>query len=72
LDYGQAFVLTRSGPAGAACAGDTVLLANARTIPYGKTWLLGPYSCTSRESGLSCRNPDGHGLALSLQAQKVF
>ena len=72
-DYGQAFLLRRSGPARAICAGDTVLSANdAQTIPYGKTWLLGPYSCTSRETGLSCKNPDGHGLSLSLQAQKVF
>lgn len=72
-DYGQAFELRRSGAARAICAGDTVLSANdARTIPYGKTWLLGPYTCISRKSGLSCRNPEGHGLALSLQAQKVF
>jgi hypothetical protein len=72
-DYGQAFALRRSGAARAICAGDTVLSApDARTIPYGKTWLLGPYTCISRKSGLACSNPDGHGIALSLQAQKVF
>jgi hypothetical protein len=72
-DYGQAFEMRRSGAAKAICAGDTVLSApDARTIPYGRTWLLGPYTCISRKSGLSCRNPDGHGIALSLQAQKVF
>ena len=72
-DYGQAFELLPHGAAKAICAGDTVLSAtNEHTIPYGGTWLLGPYTCISRTSGLSCRNGDGHGLALSLQEQKVY
>jgi hypothetical protein len=72
-DYGQAFLMRRNGPARAICAGDTVLSAtNSHTFAYGKTWLLGPYTCVSRKAGLSCRNPDGHGISLSLQAQKVF
>ena len=72
-DFGQAFLLRRSGAAKPICAGDTVVSAGqAHTIPYGKTWLLGPFKCTSRKSGLSCENGEGHGLALSLQAQKVF
>jgi hypothetical protein len=72
-DYGQAFELRDSGRAEAICAGDTVLSApGARKFPYGKTWLLGPFICISRQSGLACRNSGGHGLALSLQAQKLF
>src|SRR4051794_8149146 len=73
-DYGQAFEVHDSGRARAICAGDTVLSAsNARTFPYGKTWRLGPsFICISRQSGLACRNSDGHGFALSLQAQKLF
>jgi hypothetical protein len=72
-DYGQAFELRDSGRAEAICAGDTVLSApGARKFPYGKTWLLGPFICISRQSGLACRNSDGHGFALSLQAQKLF
>jgi hypothetical protein len=71
-DYGQAFELRESGPAEAICAGDTVLSStDAHTIPYGKTWLVGPFACTSRTSGLTCRK-GGHGLALSLQAQKLY
>jgi hypothetical protein len=72
-DFGQAFLLRRSGAARPICAGDTVLSAtDSHAFPYGKTWLLGPYSCISRKTGLSCRNPEGHGMSLSLEAQKVF
>jgi hypothetical protein len=72
-DYGQAFVIKPSGAAEAICAGDTVLSANdARTIEYGKTWLLGPYTCVSRKSGLRCENGEGHGVELSLESQRVF
>ncbi|HKP92110.1 MAG TPA: DUF6636 domain-containing protein [Thermoleophilaceae bacterium] len=72
-DFGQAFMLRRSGRGRPICAGDTVLSAtDPRTIPYGSTWLLGPYSCTSRKTGLTCRNPEGHGIALSLEEQRVF
>jgi hypothetical protein len=73
-DYGQAFVVRPHGAGKAICAGDTVLLSGnaSHTIPYGRTWLLGPYTCISRKSGLTCENGEGHGVALSLQAQKVF
>ena len=72
-DFGQAFLVPPSGRAKPICAGDTVLSANdSRTIDYGSTWLLGPYTCVSRKSGLTCRNSEGHGVTLSLQAQKVF
>ncbi|MFL5780892.1 MAG: DUF6636 domain-containing protein [Thermoleophilaceae bacterium] len=72
-DYGQAFQISENGRARAICAGDTVLSApGERTFPYGKTWLLGPFICMSRPNGLTCRSSDGHGFALSLQAQKLF
>ena len=73
-DYGQAFEVHDTGRASAICAGDTVLSApDARTFRYGKNWRLGPsFICISRESGLACRNSDGHGFSLSLQAQKLF
>lgn len=72
-DYGQAFVIKPNGGADAICAGDTVLSASdARTIEYGQTWLLGPYRCASRKSGLRCENREGHGVELSLESQRVF
>jgi hypothetical protein len=72
-DYGHSFEVLPTGPGQAICAGDTVLsAANARTIPYGKTWLLGPFSCTAQQSGLTCRNGAGHGFALSVQSQRLL
>ena len=72
-DYGHAFQVSESGAGEAICAGDTVLSATEKhTIPYGKTWLLGPFSCTAEQSGLTCRNGGGHGFKLSVQSQKLF
>jgi hypothetical protein len=72
-DYGHSFQMSPGGRSGAICAGDTVLSAtNARTIPYGHTWTIGPYGCTSQTSSLTCTNGQGHGWRLSLQEQRLF
>jgi uncharacterized protein DUF6636 len=72
-DYGHSFEVLPSGAGKAICAGDTVLSAtNARTIPYGKTWALGPFRCIARMTGLSCVNGAGHGFSLSVQSQRLF
>jgi uncharacterized protein DUF6636 len=72
-DYGHSFEVLPSGNGMAICAGDTVLSAtNSRTIPYGKTWMLGPFRCIAKTSGLSCVNGAGHGFSLSVQSQRLF
>ena len=72
-DYGHAFQVEESGAGKAICAGDTVLSATERhTIPYGRTWLLGPFTCSARTSGLTCRNAGGHGFSLSQEKQTLF
>jgi uncharacterized protein DUF6636 len=72
-DYGHAFQVFPTGNGKAICAGDTVASAtDSHTIPYGKTWLLGPFSCTARQSGLTCSNGQGHGFALSVESQRLF
>jgi hypothetical protein len=72
-DYGHSFEVLPSGAGKAICAGDTVLSAtNAKTIPYGTTWALGPFRCIARTSGLSCVNGAGHGFSLSVQSQRLF
>jgi hypothetical protein len=72
-DYGHSFEVDQTGAGKAICAGDTVFGAQSeRKIPYGKTWLLGPFSCSARESGLTCRNAAGHGFSLSVQSQRLF
>jgi hypothetical protein len=57
------------------CAGDAGPFANpngAHTVPYGKTWHGGPFKCKSSRSGMTCRNPGGHGFFLAHQHWRVF
>ena len=35
------------------------------TLPYGKTWSQGVFTCASRITGVRCRNRTGHGLFIS-------
>ena len=42
------------------------------TLPYGKTWHQGVFTCTSRANGLTCRNPTGHGLFISRESWRVW
>jgi hypothetical protein len=72
LDFGDSFVLRRHGRAHALCHGDTVLDAHARVLRYGRRWQRAGLTCTSRRSGLTCRNRAGHGFRLSRQAQRRF
>jgi hypothetical protein len=72
-DFGHAFLVSPSGHAGPICAGDTVLSASkVHTIPYGHSWTIGPYSCTSQTSSLTCVNGQGHGFRLSHSQQLIF
>jgi hypothetical protein len=43
-----------------------------KTLPYGKTWRHGPFTCASRLAGVTCTNTRGHGLFLSRQSWRVF
>jgi hypothetical protein len=56
------------------CAGDPGPLlgeAKAKVLAYGKTWRHGSLRCTSRRSGLTCRNRSGHGWTLSRAHSKL-
>jgi hypothetical protein len=67
------FTLTRTGkprlfcPAGAS--GDHIAYA---TLGYGKSWRRGPFTCTSRLTGVTCRSRTGHGLFISRQAYRTW
>jgi hypothetical protein len=60
------------GKAGPTCAGDTVYDRRAPTLAYGRTWSYGGILCTSRSTGLTCRNRDRHGFFLSRLSWRVF
>ena len=51
-------------------AGDTT---RARVLRYGHSRRLGPFTCRSRRSGLSCKSRvSGHGFKLSRKRQRRF
>lgn len=56
------------------CHGDTALAprGSRRALAYGTRWHWGPFTCTSRITGLTCTNRQGHGFFLSRQSYRVF
>ena len=41
-------------------------------LRYGRSWTWHGIRCTSRRTGLTCKNLAGHGFVLSRQSQRVF
>ena len=72
LDWGFSFSLRSTGRATVTCAGDSANSPTAKVIPYGVTWRLGPFRCTSKQSGLRCRNLSGHGFFMSKKRSYRF
>jgi hypothetical protein len=72
LDYGSAFGLAASGKARRLCVGDTAQDPKAKVLAYGRSRTLGPFTCTSRKSGLRCATHAGHGFELSRARQRLF
>jgi uncharacterized protein DUF6636 len=42
------------------------------TLAYGKSWTRGPFTCTSRITGVTCHNRTGHGLFVSRQTYRTW
>jgi hypothetical protein len=51
---------------------DTVADPRARVVRYGSSVAFGPFRCSSRASGLTCRSRAGHGFAVSRARQRTF
>ena len=43
-----------------------------RILQYGKSFHRGSFTCTSRVTGITCRNGNGHGLVVSRQSWRVW
>jgi hypothetical protein len=68
-----AFTLRRRGRAHRVHVTDAVGRGAGRQLAYGQSATYGPFKCTSRRSGLTCRSkPSGHGFKLSRAKQTVF
>ena len=68
----RAVVVERTGRGKRIRITDTVMDPGAKVLPYGTTRRYGPIRCTSRTSGITCRNRARHGFTVSVQARKVF
>lgn len=72
FDWGQRFVLGNDSDAGLECASDWVGSEDSQILAYGTSIKKGAMTCSSEESGLTCKNANGHGFFLSRKVQKLF
>jgi hypothetical protein len=72
LDYGDSIEVSRTGRASLVCHGDTAIDPHSRVLAYGRTFRRDGVACTSRRTGLTCRNRSGHGFFLSRERWRRF
>lgn len=73
VDWGQGVSVGKRGRARFVCAGDTVKDPRARILHYGRSMTRGRFTCTSRQSGLTCRNRQtGRGFTLAKERYRFF
>ena len=73
VDWGQGLIVGKTGKGHLVCAGDTALSNGGPKLAYGKSRTVGRFKCTSRPSGMTCKNTNnGHGFFLSKQKYRVF
>jgi hypothetical protein len=70
--YGDSVSMNRTSRPHLVCHGDTALDPKARALAYGTSIHVGPFTCRSRTSGLTCSNAAGHGFFLSRQSYRLF
>lgn len=63
LDW-HGFELAPGRKAVPSCSGGALAAPRYRTLAYGKTWRSGPFTCTSRTTGMTC-TAGTHGLFIS-------
>jgi uncharacterized protein DUF6636 len=51
---------------------DAVSSTDAPVLRYGHSLRFGPFRCTSRTSGLTCRSRAGHGFFVSRERRRTF
>jgi hypothetical protein len=70
LDWGDSLVMKKHGRVSVLCHGDTAL--GGKPLAYGRIWRHDGFTCTSRKTGLTCRNLDGHGFFMSRERSRTF
>ncbi|MDO8211786.1 DUF6636 domain-containing protein [Conexibacter sp. CPCC 206217] len=73
LDWGNGMAVGRRGRGAFVCAGDTTLNPRGAVLPYGRSRSVGSFTCSSRRSGMTCRNgANGHGFTVSRTVARAF
>jgi len=70
LDWGDSLAMRKTGRVFTVCHGDTAL--GGKPLAYGKTWRYDGFACTSRKTGLTCKNRSRHGFFLSRARSRRF
>lgn len=71
------FLLTAAGKGGVNCSGGILYNPDTQrpsyvTLPYGRSWRQGVFTCSSRSTGVTCRNRAGHGVFVSRQTWRAW
>lgn len=65
-------LLPLSGPAGIFCRNDTLISTQEFTLDYGQSHSVGPLTCTSAPSGITCTNANtGHYFRVSRESYEL-
>jgi hypothetical protein len=68
----RAYTVSATGRGRTIRISDTVADPDAPVLAYGRRVRLGPFTCVSRRTGLTCRNRRDHGFAISRQRRRTF
>jgi len=73
LDW-HGFFLSATTAGRISCSGGTLVTGTPRytSLPFGRTWMRGPFTCASATNGVICRTRAGHGVAVSRRAWRVW
>jgi hypothetical protein len=52
--------------------GDQGCCGASNVFAYGKRWTMGPFTCDSAATGLTCKRTDGRGFTASRESASVF
>jgi hypothetical protein len=68
------FTLGAATKGSVSCSGGILYVGRPSyvTLPYGKTWRHGVFTCWSRTAGVTCRNAKGHGLFVSRRSWRAW
>ena len=70
--WGPSLQVRTTGKGGFRCVSDTVA-GSARILNYGASLTVGPFTCTSRTTGMTCTDTkDGHGFRISRTSYSLF